>query len=84
MASKIETMSISAFKATCLEVLERIRRTGRPLLITKRGIPIAEVIPPSRSQTSGDWMGALRDMATIKGDIIAPVAPESDWEALKK
>jgi prevent-host-death family protein len=41
----MHTMSISKFKATCLAVLERVRKTGEPLLITKHGVPIAQVLP---------------------------------------
>ena len=84
MVRKPDSMSVSEFKARCLEVLERIRRTGRPLLITKRGIPLPEVVPPSRYKTSAPWLGALRDSATISGDIVSPVVSESDWEAFRK
>jgi prevent-host-death family protein len=43
----MESMAISEFKATCLAVLERVRRTKRPVLITRFGQPVAEVVPPS-------------------------------------
>jgi prevent-host-death family protein len=81
MTEPIETMSISEFKATCLAALERVRRSGRPLLITKRGKPIAEVVPPSTSDTGEAWLGAMRGSARITGDIIAPVVPAGEWEA---
>ena len=84
MAPNFDTISISDFKATCLAVLERIRRTGRPVLVTRRGEPIAEIMPPSPRSTGSDWIGALRDSVTIKGDIVAPVVGEGEWEALKK
>ena len=41
----MHTISISKFKATCLAVLERVRKTGESLLITKHGVPIAQVLP---------------------------------------
>ncbi len=78
----IETMAISEFKATCLAVLERVRSTGRPLLITKRGKPIAEVIPPTLATSGAAWLGAMQGTARITGDIIAPVVANEDWEAI--
>jgi PIN domain nuclease of toxin-antitoxin system/antitoxin (DNA-binding transcriptional repressor) of toxin-antitoxin stability system len=42
----VDTIPVSRFKATCLAVLQRVRRTRRPVLITRFGRPVAEVIPP--------------------------------------
>lgn len=77
-------MSISEFKATCLAVLERIRRTGRPLLITRRGEPIAEVIPPSLTTTGAGWLGSMRGTARITGNIVDPAGSIDDWEITRK
>lgn len=78
-----ETISISRFKATCLAVLERVRKTGRPVYVTKRGELIAEVMPPSRTSLGRDWLGSMKGTARITGDIVAPAARFSDWDALK-
>ncbi len=74
-------MSISEFKATCLAVLERVRRTGRPLLVTRRGEPIAEIIPASLATSGSSWMGAMRGTAKITGDLVEPIGSVADWEA---
>ena len=42
----MEEMAISKFKATCLAVLERVRKTGEPVLVTRFGHPIAEIVAP--------------------------------------
>ena len=76
-----ERMAISEFKATCLAVLERVRRTGTPIVVTRRGEPIAQIVPPSIATTRGSWLGAMRDTATVAGDLVAPVSTH-DWEAL--
>ena len=68
-------------KATCLAVLERIRRTGRPIVITRRGEPIAEVIPPSLATSGASWLGAMRASAKISGDLVAPATDAAEWEA---
>jgi prevent-host-death family protein len=78
----LETIAISEFKATCLAVLERVRRTGVPIVVTRHGEPIAEVVPPSVAAARESWLGVMRDTATIVGDLVSPVAT-GDWEVLK-
>jgi len=61
-------------------MLERVRRTGTPLLITKRGEPIAEIVAPSSAHSREDWIGSAAGTGTIKGDVIEPLGAD-DWEA---
>ncbi len=82
MKRDIEVMAISKFKATCLAVLKRVGRTGRPILITRRGEPIAEVIPPRPPVRESGWLGSMATEASVTGDIVEPVAPSDEWEAL--
>ena len=77
----MESMAISEFKATCLAVLERVRRTKRPVLITRFGQPVAEVVPPSVPPPPKSWIGSMAGTARIIGDIVSPVSEEGDWEA---
>ena len=77
----METIVVSKFKATCLAVLEKVRRTGEPVLVTKRGQPLAEIVPASRPPEAKRRLGAFADSARIRGDVVSPVA-EGDWEAL--
>jgi antitoxin (DNA-binding transcriptional repressor) of toxin-antitoxin stability system len=78
----MEEMAISKFKATCLAVLERVRKTRRPVLVTRFGVPIAEVAPPPTPPRPATWLGSLRASGTITGDIVAPASEERDWETL--
>lgn len=82
MPKTIETMSISEFKATCLAVLERVRRSGRPLLITRRGKPVAEIVPPSPGAVGEEWIGGMQGSARITGDLVSPVVATGEWEAM--
>ena len=76
-------MAISHFKATCLAVLERVRRTGQPVLVTKRGEPIARVLPPPPPAAAEESrFGCLRGRIEVVGDIVEPL-PGDDWEALR-
>lgn len=78
----MEKMAISKFKATCLAVLERVRRTGEPVLITRFGKPVAEVVPPRPRPLPESWLGSLHETGTITGDLVAPAADEREWDVL--
>lgn len=79
----VKTISISEFKATCLAVLEQVRRTGASMVVTRRGEPIAEVIPPSLANAGESWLGAMNGSATIAGDLVEPIGDQNDWDALR-
>jgi prevent-host-death family protein len=74
----MDTLSVSEFKATCLSVLNDVSKQKKRIVITKRGKPIAEVIPFDPV----DKEIPLKDTVLFLGDIVSPVA-EADWEALK-
>ena len=78
-----ETISISKFKATCLAVLERVRRTGKPVVVTKHGKPVAEVVPPTPEPPGKDWLGSMRGRGRVVGDIVAPAVEPEEWEVLR-
>ncbi len=77
----MERMAISEFKATCLAVLERVRRTKNPVLITRFGQPVAEVVPPSAPPLPKSWVGSMAGTGRIVGDVVSPAGKKSDWEA---
>jgi len=61
----MEEMQISKFKATCLAVLARVGKTGNPVLVTRFGKPVAQIVPPP-SDRSGiarnvTWPAELRN-----------------------
>ncbi len=80
----METMAVSKFKATCLAVLQRVRRTGRPVLVTRFGEPVAEVVPPRPPSPTEDWIGSMRERVEIVGDVVGPAVEEEAWEALRE
>lgn len=79
----MERMPISKFKATCLATLERVRRTGRPLRVTRFGKPVADIVPPAPEPLRPGWLGAMRGTASIAGDIRVPSSTLVDWDAVK-
>ena len=80
----MESIPVSKFKATCLAVLQRVKRTGRPVLITRFGQPVAEVIPPQRRAPKSDWLGAMAGRVKVTGDIVGPVMDAGSWDALRQ
>ena len=78
----MEEIAISKFKATCLAVMERVRQTGQPVLVTRFGEPVAEIVPPSPPRRPEGWLGCLAGTAEITGDIVSPSGDPEDWEVL--
>jgi antitoxin (DNA-binding transcriptional repressor) of toxin-antitoxin stability system len=76
----LKTVSITEFKRNCSALLERVRGTRKPLLITRHGKAIAEIRPPFRRI---DMFGSMKDKSKITGDIISPAIDEDEWECLK-
>ncbi|MBI2061986.1 MAG: type II toxin-antitoxin system Phd/YefM family antitoxin [Nitrospirae bacterium] len=61
-------MAAGRFKSECLGVLDRVSRTGEPMVVTKRGRPVAKIVsvePPSK--------GTLRGSVRYLGDIVEPL-----------
>lgn len=77
-----ETITISEFKATCLSVLDRVKRTGQPVLITRHGEPIAVIDPPPPPEKNKKWTGTFKSRGKITGDILSPAADTIDWDVL--
>ena len=79
----MDSMPISKFKATCLATMERVRKTGQPLRVTRFGKPVVDIVPTAPEPKERSWIGAWRDEIEICGDIVSPIVDESEWEVLK-
>lgn len=80
---RIQKIAISEFKAKCLSLLDQVNKTKTPLRVTRRGKPIADIIPPSIESDERDWIGAMAGRMDIVGDIVSPVIDLKEIEALK-
>jgi len=78
----MKEVAISEFKAKCLSLIDQVQKTKKPLLITRFGKPVAEVIPSS-PKPAADWIGSMKDRIEILGDIVSPANEPEDWEALR-
>ena len=80
----IQEVPISEFKAKCLRLLDQVNKTKTPLRVTRRGKAIADVIPVAVEAEDRSWIGSLKDVMEITGDIVSPVIDLSEIEAMKE
>ncbi len=62
------TVPAGEFKAKCLAILDRVARDGDAYVVTKRGKPVAKVVPVDASRRK-----SLRGSVTLLGDIVGPI-----------
>lgn len=76
-------MGAADFKAHCLQVMERVRRTRQEVVITKRGVPVVRLVPadPPRKR---DLFGCMEGSVEIVGDIEAPLYTEEEWAEFQR
>lgn len=74
MSDRARSIAASAFKAKCLALLDHVAETGESFVVTKRGRPVARVVPARRSAAA-----SLRGSVTVHADIVAPIL--DPWEA---
>lgn len=61
--------------------MDEVRTTRKPVLITKKGRPVAKLVPAEGQPE--DIFGCLKNEIKIVGDIESPVVPLEDWDALR-
>ena len=75
----MKQMGAGEFKAECLAIMDQVYKTGESVLITKRGKPVAKLVPAKKQRD--DVFGYMVGKAKIVGDIVGPVTPLEDWES---
>jgi len=65
------------FKARCLGIVDDVQRTHRTVTITKRGKPVAKLVPVD--DIVEPIFGSLKGRVLIKGDIVGPT--DEQWDA---
>jgi prevent-host-death family protein len=77
----MKTMAAAEFKARCLQVMDQVHTSRQPVTITKRGRPIARLVPVDQRRSK--VFDSMKGRIEILGDIVGPITPLEDWEALK-
>ena len=79
--SQEAVLNISEFKAKCLKLLNKTSKKGQEYTITKKGVPIARVVPLGRKE--GFQRGSLKGLVKIHGDIVH-FDTSDEWNVLKE
>jgi prevent-host-death family protein len=78
----MRTIPAGEFKARRLRVMEEVRKYRTPVVITKKGRPVAKLVPPDAPVT--DVFGCMAGTARLAGDVEAPVLPAGAWKAVTR
>lgn len=73
------TIPAGEFKSKCLKLLDEVAEKRKTLVITKRGKPVAQVVPMPPKQQS--IVGSMKGSVLFEGDIISPL--DVEWDAMK-
>lgn len=75
----MKTIGAGAFKTKCLAVLDEVQETGEEILVTKRGKPVAKLVPLAETRPES-LFGALKGKLKIVGDIVSPIVEPWEWD----
>jgi prevent-host-death family protein len=75
--TKSKEIAAGEFKAKCLKLMDSVQKTKIPIVVTKRGKPVAKLVPIEGEAT--EFFGCMKSTMRVVGDIISPV--DIDWEA---
>ncbi len=70
------TIGAGEFKAKCLHLLDMVARRQEELIITKRGRPVAKLVPLRPDEP---LFGAMAGSVARQGDLVSPI--DDPWEA---
>ena len=74
----MDQIKASEFKARCLALIDEVAATGRPLTVTKRGRPLARLVP---LEEPASLVGSV-SFEVDEDELIAPV--DADWSATEE
>jgi prevent-host-death family protein len=74
---KVKKMAAGAFKTNCLAVMDEVQAKRVTVVITKRGKPVAKLVPVNDEKD--DIFGFLAGKATITGDVVSPALTLEEW-----
>jgi prevent-host-death family protein len=72
-----KSVAATEFKAHCLALLEEVRQTRQPLLVTRHGKPVAEISP--YMPKDADEVNPLKGTVLFEGDVLSPI--DEKWDS---
>lgn len=76
----MKTIAATDFKAHCLALLEEVRKTRQPLVVTRHGRPVAEISP--YVEKKGAKENPLKGSILHQGNLISPI--DVSWDSVRK
>lgn len=73
----MKTMAAGVFKANCLAVMDEVRAKRVTVVITKRGKPVAKLVPISEKKD--DIFGFFAGKGYVTGDVVSPALTLEEW-----
>jgi prevent-host-death family protein len=77
----MKKLSATEFKSRCMAVMDSVQKTKEAVLITKRGRPVAKLVPAEEAPR--EFLGRLEGIVRVVGDIESPIEPLDAWNALR-
>jgi len=74
----VKTMPAGKFKVHCLAVMDEVASKREAVLITKRGKPVAKLVPVDKKEKD-DIFGFFKGKIKVTGDIVAPALTPEEW-----
>jgi prevent-host-death family protein len=74
----MKTVPAGEFKTHCLRIMDEVRKRRQPVLITKKGVPVAKLVPVEEAQRN--IFGCLQGVIEIVGDIETPLLEPEEWQ----
>ena len=74
---KIKTIAAGTFKARCLAIMDEVQAKRQAVVITKRGKPVAKLVPVDEEKD--DIFGFFKGRIKITGDVVAPAFSPEEW-----
>ena len=74
----MKTIPASRFKAQCLKIMDEVKARREPVVITKKGKPVARLLPID--EPGREVFGCLAGQLEIAGDITGPAIAPSAWK----
>jgi prevent-host-death family protein len=73
----MKTMAAGQFKVHCLKVMDEVQSKRQAVLITKRGKPVAKLVPVEKQKD--DIFGFLKGKIKVTGDVVSPALTPEEW-----
>jgi prevent-host-death family protein len=77
----MKTIPAGEFKASCLALMDEVQSKRETVVITKRGQPVAKLVPVE--DQADDIFGFFGGRGTVTGDVVAPALSVEEWGELQ-